>query len=76
MTIRGNVRKVQELENSAAEKVGMRCLLIEEDRLLGKDRDSYISEFVARILEDIKPELLESAELGVDLVKVVKGAVE
>jgi len=74
MTIRGNVRKTQELENSAAEKAGIRALLLDEARLLGKDSESYIRELVAAILEDIAPELKGSAALGVDLARMIKGA--
>jgi hypothetical protein len=74
MTIRGNVRRTQELENSAAEKAGIRALLLDEARLLGKDSDAYIREVVAGILEDITPELKESAALGVKLARTIKGA--
>ncbi|OQB57130.1 MAG: hypothetical protein BWX98_01619 [Candidatus Aminicenantes bacterium ADurb.Bin147] len=73
MTIRGNVRRTQELEISAAEKAGLRVLLLDEERLLGKDGDIYVRELVAAILDDIAPELKESAALGVRLAKLVKG---
>lgn len=74
MTIRGNVRRTQELENSAAEKAGIRALLLDEGRLLGKESEAYVRELVAAILVDIAPELKESAALGVKLARMVKGA--
>jgi len=74
MTIRANVRRVQELENSAAEKVGVRGLLLDEARLLGSEREAYIRDFIVQVLKDISPELKESAGLGVELARMIKGA--
>lgn len=74
MTVKGNVRRVQQAENSAAEKAGLRMILLDEARLLGKDGAAYAREVVASILEDVTPELKESASLGIGLAKIVKGA--
>ena len=74
MTIRGNVHRTQELENSAAEKIGIRTLFLDEARLFRIDRDAYIKDFIGQILEEIAPELKESAALGVTLAKMIKGA--
>jgi hypothetical protein len=67
------IRRTQELENSAADKAGVRFLLFQEEKLLGKDRDAYIQAYVDMLLADIAPEVIEAAQLGRGFLKVVRG---
>jgi len=73
MKLRSTIRRVQQLENDAAEKSGMRFLLLEDDRLFGKDSQKYISEYIERLLEDIRPEIIEAAQIGKEFAGEVLG---
>jgi hypothetical protein len=58
------VRRVQLLENAAADKAGVRFLLVQEEMLLGKGRDEYIRHYIELLLADIAPEVIEAARTG------------
>ena len=73
MKLRSTIRSVQQLENDAAEKAGMRFLLLEDDRLFGKDSQKYISEYIERLLEDIRPEIIQAAQIGKEFAGEVLG---
>jgi hypothetical protein len=73
MKLRSTIRSIQQLENGAAEKAGMRFLLLEDDRLFGKDGQKYISEYIERLLEDIRPEILRAVEIGKEFAGEVLG---
>jgi hypothetical protein len=73
MKLRSTIREVQQLENDAAEKAGMRFLLLEDDRLFGKDSRKYISEYIGRLLEDIRPEIIQAAQIGKEFAGEVLG---
>jgi hypothetical protein len=48
--LRSTIRRVQILENRAAEKAGVRFMLIDEARLVGPGRDGYIAGFVEMVV--------------------------
>lgn len=70
-SLREHLRELEILENEAAETAGMRFLLLDEKRLLGKDSKKYIAEYVAQLEADITPQALEAAKLGQILFKEV-----
>ena len=71
MTLRSHVRKLQQLENKAAEKAGMRFMVLDEKKLMGGQSEKYVKEFVERLTTDIGPEVLKSAQMGKALVNKV-----
>ena len=64
------MREVELLENKAAEKVGMRVLMMEEDKLFKSAK--YRAEFLALLEADIIDEVTKSALLGVRLNKFIR----
>lgn len=71
MNLRATIRRVQLLEQSAADKAGMRFLLIDEAQLTGPDAKAYAAAMANRILEEVTPEILEAAKIGMNLLKEV-----
>ena len=71
ITLRANIRELHIIENKAAEKVGMRFLLLEDRKLFGKKSNTYINSFVHRIQIDIFPEMIGASLLGSELRKAV-----
>jgi hypothetical protein len=65
--LRKHVLELQQLESAAAEKAGLRCRLLDEAALMGKDGKAYARAFVDLILADIQPELEASARMGLEL---------
>ena len=72
-SLRGHVRDLQILENKAAEKAGMRFLLLQEEVLLGKKGSDYVKDYTKQLEEDITPEILEAAKHGMVMNKLMKG---
>jgi hypothetical protein len=72
-SLRAHVRDLQILENKAAEKAGMRFLLLRPDKLFGKKGSAYTDKFVKQLEEDIAPEILEAAKMGKRMNKEIKG---
>jgi len=70
-SLRAHVRELQILENKAAEKAGMRFLMIDEVKLLGKGGEKYARRYIEQLQQDIAPEILEAAKLGKELRKEV-----
>jgi len=64
MNLRSHVRELQLLENSAAEKVGMRFMLLKERKLFGKDSRKEINKFLRLVAVDIFPEMIKAAKMG------------
>jgi len=64
MNLRSHVRELQLLENSAAEKVGMRFMLLKERKLFGKDSRKEINKFLRLVAIDIFPEMIKAAKMG------------
>jgi len=59
-----NKERIEQLERKAAEKAGMRFLFFEEEKAMGKEGNKYIRRYIERLIEDLKPEILEAAKLG------------
>ena len=74
ITLRRHMRNLELLENRAAEKAGMRFLLLEENVLMGKDSREYVKQYINRLLSDIGPELLEAAKMGIRLNERITNA--
>ena len=72
--LKGHVLKVQQLENAAAEKAGLRARLINEQRLLGKDSAAYEERFIQALLQDLMKEIGDAAELGLRLAGAMNAA--
>lgn len=66
-------RQVQLLENAACDKAGVRFLLFEEEKMLGKERETYIAHYIALVLADIAPEVIEAAKIGKAFAKEIRG---
>jgi len=75
-SLRANIRELHILENKAAEKVGMRFMLLEDRKLFGKKSNTYINSFVHRLTIDIFSEMIAAAMLGSELRKAVFRAKE
>ncbi len=73
--LKAHTLKVQRLENRAAEKAGMRFLLLDEERLFSKGGPAYIAEMVKRMIEDVGPELVGAAKLGKELGEAIRARV-
>ena len=74
--LREHTLRLQRLEQSAAEKAGLRIRLMDEATLLGKDGKAYVQDFTETILADIGPEVKAAAELGVELGAAIAEAKE
>lgn len=70
-TLRDHLREVELLENQAAEKAGMVFLLLDEKKLMGKESQKYIADYVARLETAIALEVVRAAKLGLELNKEV-----
>ncbi|MHB8053687.1 MAG: hypothetical protein ACYDH3_00320 [Candidatus Aminicenantales bacterium] len=73
--LKAHTLKLQRLENSAADKAGMRFQLIDEGGLLGKGSAAYIDAYAAQLLKDITPEILEAVKLGLELGEAINAKV-
>ncbi len=73
--LKAHTLKVQKLENSAAEKAGLRFRLLDEVRLMGKTGPAYIEECVDALIADIAPEILGAAKLGKELGEAIRAKV-
>ena len=73
MNLKAHVFELQKLENAAADKAGMRFLLLDEAELLGKNRDKCIDEFTAQLITDISIEIMAAAALGRELGEAMHG---
>jgi hypothetical protein len=73
MKLRESVREVQLLENKAAQKAGLRFLLLEEDKLFGKGGKDYAVKYVAQLIDDLSPEILQAPRIGLELAADVMG---
>jgi hypothetical protein len=62
--VRRAIRRVEQMENSAADKGGVRFILLDEAALIGKGSKDAIAGYVSRVLADVAPEVLEAATLG------------
>lgn len=65
------MRELEILENDAAELAGMRFLMLDEKKLLGKDNKKYIAGYVAQLEGDISIHAIKAAKLGQILFKEV-----
>jgi len=70
-SLRQHIRQLQFTENLAAEKAGMRFLLLEDEKLLGSRSKSYIRFYTDKLLEDITPEAVQAVKMGKELVKEI-----
>lgn len=73
INLKEHTLELQKLENSAADKVGCRFLLLDEAELLGKARSKAIDEFTGQVLADMSDEIKASAELGRRLGEAFRG---
>jgi len=73
MKLRESVREVQLLENKAAQKAGLRFLLLEEDKLFGKGGKDYAAKYVGQLINDLSPEILRAPRIGLELAADVMG---
>lgn len=73
INLKKTIVDLQRLENAAAEKVGMRLLMIEEARLYGKDRAKYAAAIAALILKDCEDEIREAAMLAIPIHDEIAG---
>lgn len=71
--LRSHVREVELLENKAADKAGVRFLVMSELELLKSGRQAYIKKFIDLLLRDIEPEVIAAAKLGRELNAAVTG---
>jgi hypothetical protein len=69
MKLRSTIRRVQQLENSAADKAGVLFMASDESQYQSK---AYRTDLINRILRAIAPEIIESAEAGKKLLKEVQ----
>jgi len=67
MNLKEHVLGLQRFENAATEKAGLRCRLLDETALVGKDGKAYARGFAEAILGDIQGEIKAAAELGMEL---------
>ena len=81
MNLRRHIRQLEKLENKAAEAVGMRILLMDEDKLImamsnnPKKRakgKAYIKKLVGQMEADIFPLVVQSVRMGEALNKSLK----
>ena len=72
--LRQHIRKVQLLENKAAEKAGMRFLLsMDEVKLMKRDSREFRAKYIKLLVDDISLEVVEAAKLGKILNKEIMG---
>jgi hypothetical protein len=71
MKLRETIRRVQLLEQSAADKAGARFLLLDEGQLTGPKAGEYVTKMANQILKDIVPEIIEAAKIGKELLSEV-----
>lgn len=72
--LRQHIRKIQLLENKAAEKAGMRFLLsMDEMKLMKRDNREFRSKYNKLLIDDISPEVVEAAKLGKILNEEITG---
>ena len=70
-SLRGHLKELEIIENEAAELAGMRFLMLDEKKLLGKDSKGYIAGYVAQLESDISIHAIKAAKLGQELFKEV-----
>ena len=70
-----NLRKtavaIQRLENEAAEKVGMRLLMMEDARLYGKKSEEYAGKLADLLVRDCEDEIRAAAKLAIPIADAV-----
>ncbi len=76
LELKAHVLRVQKLEQSAADKAGLRSLLLDETKLLGKQGADYAEAWLEQLIKDITPEILAAAKLGKELRGALDAAVQ
>lgn len=71
INLRKIVVEIQRLENSAAEKVGMRLLLMEDARLYGKKRAEYAALIADLMIRDCEDEIRAAVEIATPIAEAV-----
>lgn len=64
MEIRSHIRELQQLENKAAERAGLKMLMLDENRLMGKKSNEYIETFIEELIIINFGYMKKASELG------------